>query len=190
MKKVLFVNAAVRSSSRTAALARYVIGKLGGEISEVRLCEVPFPTVTEDFLKMRDAAAASGDHSAEAFSLAREFASADEIVIAAPYYDLSFPAALKQYFEQINVIGVTFDYDDKGRAFGLCKAKRLVYVTTAGGPIVSDEYGCGYVRALAGYFYGISETVCFKAEGLDIFGADTGKLLSDAEKEIDRYFGE
>ena len=44
------------------------------------------------------------------FGLARQFAAADRIVIAAPYWDLSFPAALKQYVEQINVLGITFIY--------------------------------------------------------------------------------
>ena len=40
------------------------------------------------------------------FDLAKQFAEADEVIIAAPFWDLSFPAALKQYFEQINVLGI------------------------------------------------------------------------------------
>ncbi|MBP3855932.1 MAG: NAD(P)H-dependent oxidoreductase, partial [Ruminiclostridium sp.] len=99
------------------------------------------------------------------------------------------PSALKQYFEQINVVGLTFAYSDDGRPVGLCKAKKLFYVTTAGGKIFNDEYGYGYVKALAEGFYGIGETVCFKAEGLDIYGSDTEKLLNDAKKQIDSYFG-
>ena len=39
------------------------------------------------------------------------------IVIAAPYWDLSFPAVLKTYLEQINVLGVTFDYSDDGHEY-------------------------------------------------------------------------
>ena len=110
------------------------------------------------------------------------------IVIAAPFWDLSFPSALKQYFEQINVIGLTFTYSDDGRPVGLCRAKKLFYVTTAGGKIYNDEYGSGYVKALAENFYGIAETVCFKAEGLDIYGTDIDSLLNDAKKQIERYF--
>ena len=33
------------------------------------------------------------------FDLAGQFAGADTIVIAAPFWDLSFPAALKQYMQ-------------------------------------------------------------------------------------------
>ena len=85
---------------------------------------------------------------------------------------------LKQYFEQINVLGLTFTYSDAGIPQGLCKAKKLYYVTTAGGPVISDEYGFGYVKALAKIFYGIAEVYQIKAEGLDIIGADVEKILN------------
>lgn len=100
--------------------------------------------------------------------------------------DLSFPAALKQYFEQINVLGITFVYTPEGTPKGLCRAKRLYYVTTAGGPIFSEEYGYGYVKALAQGFYGIEETKIFKAEGLDIVGANVEGILDVAKREIER----
>ena len=48
------------------------------------------------------------------FDLARQFAEADVIVIAAPYWDLSCPAMLKQYLEQVNVVGITFKYSEEG----------------------------------------------------------------------------
>ena len=99
----------------------------------------------------------------------------------APYYDLSFPAMLKQYFEQINVLGLTFTYSESGVPTGLCKAKSLYYVTTAGGPIISDDYGFGYVKALANTFYGIEDVKQIKAEGLDIVGADVEAILEKVE---------
>ena len=56
-------------------------------------------------LKKRTALIESGDYSDRMFDYAKQFASADTIVIAAPYWDLSFPALLKTYFENI--------YDDR-----------------------------------------------------------------------------
>ena len=103
--------------------------------------------------------------------MANQFARADEIVIAAPFWDLSFPAALKQYFEQINVLGITFMYTPEGLPKGLCRASKLYYVMTAGGMYVPEEYGFGYVRALARNFYGIEDVKLIKAVGLDIAGA-------------------
>ena len=188
-RSILYINASVRAGSRTDALSRYLLEKLGGSYDEIRLCETAMPVLDEAFLTMRDKAVMSGVFDSDVFSPAKKFAEADEIVISAPYYDLSFPAALKQFFEQINVIGLTFAYGPDGMTVGLCKAKRLFYVTTSGGPMISDEYGFGYVKALSSYFYKIGECVCFKAEGLDIIGADAGAILSDARKQIDGYFG-
>ena len=91
-----------------------------------------------------------------------------EIVVAAPYWDLSFPAALKQYFEQINVLGITFKYSAEGTPIPLCKAKELIYVTTAGGAFVPEEFGFGYVKALAQGFYGIPDVRQVREVGLDI----------------------
>ena len=65
-----------------------------------------------------------------------------------------------------------------GMPKGLCRAKRLYYITTAGGPIFSDEFGFGYVKALANTFYGIEEVYQIKAEGLDVDGADVDKIIN------------
>lgn len=183
---ILFINACVREESRTKRLADYLLSKLDGEVKEIRLADMCFPTVDAEFLRRRDAFIEKDDYSDEMFAPAKCFASADMIVIAAPFWDLSFPAVLKQYFEQINVPGITFVYLENGIPQGLCKAKKLYYVTTAGGPILSEEYGFGYVKALAQGFYGLSDVVMIKAEGLDIAGADVSNILLEAEKQIDR----
>lgn len=103
---------------------------------------------------------------------------ADEIVLAAPYWDFSFPAALKLYIESVTIRGLTFQYTPEGRPVGLCRAKRLVYVTTAGGPIVDQSFGFGYIESLSRLFYGIPSVLCYQAENLDIVGADVDGILS------------
>ena len=108
-----------------------------------------------------------------------------DIIIAAPYWDLSFPASLKQYFEQINVVGITFVYTHEGMPAGLCKARRLTYITTAGGNFFPEEYGPGYVKSLAQNFYGIPEFKLIKAIGLDIDGADTDRIMNSAKTDIE-----
>lgn len=176
---ILFVNACVRKESRTLRLAKKLLDTLEGEVKEVKLEEVKFPVVDEEFINHREDLKNAGKYDDPMFELARTFAEADLIVIAAPYYDLSFPAMLKQFFEQINVLGLTFTYSDLGVPAGLCKAKSLYYVTTAGGPIISDEYGFGYVKALANTFYGIDDVRQIKAEGLDVVGADVEAILGE-----------
>lgn len=175
---ILFINVCVREQSRTKRLADSVLSKLVGEVEEVRLSDITFPVVDEAFLHNRDRLIESGDFDNPLFKMARQFAKAEQIVIAAPYWDLSFPAVLKQYIEQINVTGITFKYTSEGIPQGLCRAKKLYYVMTAGGTYVPEEYGFGYVRALAQSFYGIEDVELIKAVGLDIDGADVEEIIS------------
>ena len=183
-KPVLFINACVRKESRTRRLADQLLLKLDQPFEEVRLEEIEFPVVNEDFLNKRDTLLADCDFGHPMFDLARQFSEAETIVIAAPYWDLSFPAALKQYFEQINAVGITFRYSEEGIPVGLCKAGKLYYVSTAGGFFVPEEFGFGYVRALAQNYYGIQDCRLIQAAGLDIVGADVETILKTAEADI------
>ena len=111
---ILYINACVRRDSRTKRLAECLLKKLDEPFIEVRLENISFPVTNEAFLTKRDELIEAGDFSDPVFTLAKQFAEADRIVIAAPYWDLSFPAALKQYFEHINVSGITFTYTPEG----------------------------------------------------------------------------
>ena len=180
----LFINACVRRESRTKRLADRLLSKRNSPYEEVRLHEIRFPVVDEAFLTKRDQLILAQKFEDPIFDLARQFAEAKEIVIAAPFWDYSFPAVLKQYLEQINVLGVTFFYTPEGVPKGLCRAESLTYITTAGGGFVPEEYGFGYVKALAQDFYGIQNVKLIKATGLDIDGADPEEIIRSVEKEI------
>lgn len=186
MGKILFVNACVRENSRTLDIAKIVLEKLNNAYTEVNLQKTDLKPLNRESLDIREKLILQDDFSDTMFSLAKDFAAADEIVIAAPYWDLAFPALLKIYLEQITVSGITFRYA-KGVPQGLCRAKRLIYVTTAGG-IIYDNFGFEYVKALAQKLYGIGEVLFFKAENLDIDGNDVNDILrrakSDAEKTL------
>ena len=181
---LLFINACVRKDSRTKLLTDRLLALKGQPVCELRLEDVVFPAVDEEYIEARESLIREKRFDAPMFELARQFAEADEIVIAAPFWDLSFPAALKQYFEIISVRGVTFTYSPEGVPAGLCKAKRITYVTTAGGNFFPGEFGFGYVKALAESFYGIRESVLVKATGLDLIGADVDKILEEAASTL------
>lgn len=188
MKKILFLNACVRPKSRTCLLARCVLDQLdGGIIEELRLDQEQIMPLNLEMLRKRSEYTNSHDFSAPMFRYACQFAEADEIVIAAPYWDLAFPSTLRIYFEAVTVTGLTFQYSSDGTAQGLCKAKRLIYVTTAGGEIAEYNLGYDYIKALCRVFYGIPEAVCFKAENLDIKGADVDAVMENAIKETTSF---
>ena len=173
----------VREESRTDRLARAVLQKLGGDFTELKLYEENLMPLDRDTLNRRTALIEQGDYSDPMFDYAKQFASADTIIIAAPYWDLSFPATLKTYIENIYITGIVSAYDESGMPVGLCNAKELYYVTTAGGPY-DPTYSYGYIESLAKSFFGIPETHLVKAEMLDIIGNDAEKILN---REIEKW---
>lgn len=184
MKNVLFVNACVRPQSRTRALAQLVLDKLGGEVTEIDLDRERLAPLDWPQLERRNGLLAARAFSDPMFRYAAQFARADEIVIAAPYWDLAFPASLRIYLEHVTVTGLTFRYSPEGVPIGMCGARRILYVTTAGGPLTPQNLGYDYIKALATTFYGIPEVLYFKAENLDIWGADVDGILGKAAEEI------
>lgn len=188
MERILFINACVREDSRTLKLARRVIARMDGEVTERILENEDIKPLNGILLRQRDGIIARGETDAPMLRYAREFAAADRIVIAAPYWDLTFPAMLKAYLENITVTGVTFRYES-GVPVGMCRAKQLIYVTTAGGPMFVN-YGYDYVKTLANVFYGIADTHCFRAENLDVYGADVEGIMAAACADIDAHWAE
>ena len=183
MNNVLFINACVRPDSRTERLAQEVLGRLQGQVQELKLYQEPIAPLDLETLEKRTKLSGLQDYRDPLFRYAKQFAQAEDIVIAAPYWDLSFPSVLKVYLEQICIVGLTFQYTPEGIPEGLCKARRIIYVTTAGGPIYQNM-GYDYVKALADTFFGIPETVCFSAQNLDVIGADVEGILQKAKAEI------
>ena len=170
----LFINACIRPESRTLKLAEELLSKLEKETgtpAEVLNLENENlrPLSNADIAK-RDKAAADSNFSDPLFRYAKQFAEADIIVMAAPYWDLSFPALIKLYFEAITICGIVFRYTPEGYPQGLCKAKKFYYVTTSGGYIGEYDFGFQYAKAVVTKLYGIPEAECIKKEGLDIVG--------------------
>ena len=183
--KTLYVNTCIRKESRTKILADYLIEKLKGEVKEVDVRSLGLRPLDENTLDTRSSLIAAGDFSDKMFDLAKDFAAAETIVIAAPYWDLSFPTWLKLYIEHINIVGITFSFSPKGEVIPLCKAKKLFYVTTKGG-FNSDNFGYEYIKSLAQNFYGIKNVYLIEAEGLDIYGTDVAAKIVQAQKDIDK----
>ena len=184
MKKLLFVNACVnRETSRSLKLARGVIEAMQRkepfEVIEVILEEENLAPLTTKTLNARQALEQKGEFDNGVFAYARQFRDADRIVIAAPFWASSYPASLKTYIEHIDIVGINYLYSEHG-PIGLCKADKLTYVTTRGG-MLPDEADCGYqnITVLA-RLYGIEESECVSAAGLDVVGANVDALLSEA----------
>ena len=194
MKKLLFVNSCVRGEvSRTLELSRfYIDGFIAGEKAAGRSWEAEeicldslddLRPLDSAELALRDRLLAERDFSHKMFDNAKKMIEADHVVIGAPYWDLQFPALLKIYLERCSVTGLTFIYNDEGIPKGQCRAESLMYITTSGSPIGEVNLGYDYMRGLCQLF-GIPKTYFASAEGLDIIGNDTAKIMADAKVKI------
>lgn len=179
---ILFVNGCPRENSRTLELARTVLQCEAGHVEEVELFSCGIEMLDAERLALRDELLDQQRLDHPLLAWAQQFAQADTVIIAAPYWDLMFPAMVRAYLEAVTVCGITFRYNEQGIPQGLCRAKKLIYVTTAGGPIIHN-FGFDYVKALCESFYGIGDVSCVSAEGLDIWGADAAAIVQQAKQE-------
>lgn len=187
MDKILFINACIRPESRTLVLAKHLLSKLSGHVEEVNLEAEAIPALNAESLKYRQGLLAAEKFDDPMLRYARQFREADIIVIAAPYYDLSFPSSLKNYLEAICCVGLTFYYDEHEWPQTLCRARKVYYVSTGGGRL-KKKYGFEYVKALMGEFFRIEDVQGFFAEKLDLLGSDPHAIMEEALANIDRAF--
>lgn len=153
------------------------------DVAEVDLALLrPAPLYAEE-VACRAALQAQGDFDDPIFDLSKQFAAADEIVIGAPYWDLSFPAALKAYLERVSVCDIAFRYTEQAECVGICRAKSLTYITTCGGSVQGANLGYDYLCGIARMF-GIPETRFVAAENLDIYGIDVAAQMDKARTQI------
>lgn len=182
MQKLLIINSCInRSTSRTEWLKNALVEKLTADeeliIEEVILENEQLVPLDSQRLNRRiELAADSFDDPV--FKYAVQLAAADMVVVAAPFWDLSFPAMLKTYLEYTTVTNLTFRYNELGIPVGMCRASKLYYVTTGGGPL-GKNLGYEYVKALFD-MYGITDSACFAAENLDVLGCDITSVLKKA----------
>ena len=187
---LLFVNCCIRGEeSRTLRLCRAALDEIGRKFGDVTVDELCLDR--EDILPLnstrlmaRHTLEEAGQFDDPMFRYARQFANADLILVGAPYWEYQFPALLRCYLEQISVGGVTFRYTEDGRPEGLCKADRLFYVTTTGGPILDKNCGFDYIKTLCGSMLGMTEIDYAAAECLDVWGVDVEGTLQAAEKSL------
>ena len=106
------------------------------------------------------------------------------VVVAAPFWDLSFPAALRTYIEYISANGLTYHYEADG-CHGDCRAQRLVYLTSGGDVEREDSLGVLYWRQLTAMF-GIPQFDYVFAGGVDLDPAKAPELVAAAAETARR----
>ena len=183
MKQLLWIDCCIRGeASRTRQLSQAFLDALPAKyaVTHLDLMQLRPQYFIGDYFQQRETLLAEHDLSHPRFGLAHQFADTDLVLISAPFWDLAFPALLKVYIEQISVDGITFATTADGLK-GLCKASRMIYLTTRGGFYTDDpmEMGSRYLEALS-RFFGIPKYDCIAADGMDVAGFDSAASLQAA----------
>lgn len=187
--RLLFVNACPRERgvSRSLELCDTFIESFREKnpdviVEELNLFKTGVHCYGIEEIERRDSLIKQKDLSDKMFDMAHKFASADIILVGAPYWDLSFPAILKAYVEAVCVNTITFHYTASGPE-GLSAFSKMVYLTSCGGHPGSKRFGETYMEEIAN-FLGKGEYVSFCAEGLDIQGNDVEAIMKTAKKKV------
>lgn len=185
-KKILFINSCIRGKeiSRTYKICNYIINQLkalvpGLYVQEVNLDVENIAPMNSKRLEKRDVLTQKGDFSDDIFKFAKDFAAADIIIVGAPYWDLSFPALLKIYVENICANGITFKYSETGVPIGLCRGTDLLFISTSGGYLDKENNGYSYFCDISKLF-NIQNTYQIIAQGLDVWGTDVEEKINTA----------
>ena len=168
MGKLVYINCCIRKEeSSTLKIATPIIDVLKEkyEIQEIDLNSLSLDVLDYDKYHQR----MGGYVHEEIITYAKDIAAADRIVIAAPFWDMSFPSRLKVFFEQTSLFNITFTDDGVSSCRGLCKAEKMLYITTRGGnfPTGSEfEQATPYLKAIAN-LWGIGPLETIDAYNMD-----------------------
>jgi len=167
-KKLVVIDACVRQKqSRTWRIAESIVDALMKryETTVYHLPEMEyiFPLNPGTFAER-----GNGKTPQWAVDCAKTIAEADRILIAAPFWDMSFPAVLKAFIEQTSLYDITFA-DNGKECVGLCKCEKVLYITTRGMDISTGdplEQATPYLKALS-RLWGLGDIICISAQKMD-----------------------
>ena len=167
MKKLLYIDACIRDEmSRTKQIATPIVEALKQkyEVQTLVINDLDLSIVKKELITKRN----NGVIDTQVMSWAESVRDADRIVIAAPFWDMSFPAALKNFLELCSIFDVTFKSDEK-TCYGNCKAEKMLYITTRGMDISTGdvlEQGTPYLKAIS-WLWGIGPMQVVSAQNMD-----------------------
>jgi len=174
MTSALYIDCCIRGEqSRTKRLAEAFLAAYGArehvQIDRLTLMDEPLIPFSNGFFWQREQLLEREELNHPRFRYAHQFQQAGRIIIAAPFWDLSFPALLKVYIENVNIQGITFDCNEKDGCFGVCCAEKMLFLTTRGGALEGNpmDNGTKYLADMA-KFFGIEQFESIAADGLDM----------------------
>lgn len=186
MSKVLYIKANIKNEgeSRTFKVSDSFVEEYKRNNPEDEIITLDLYKENIDFLRADDLGKLFGPKDEESknnsiLKYAYEFAAADKYIIAAPMWNLSFPAILKAYIDYVSVSGITFKYTTEGPV-GLLNNKKAVHIVSRGGAYDNSPYEMGdrYLRTILGFF-GIKDIETIAIDNLDVIGVNVEEKVEE-----------
>ena len=186
MSKVLYIKANIKNEgeSRTFKVSDSFVEEYKKNNPEDEIITLDLYKENIDFLRADDLGKLFGPKDEESknnsiLKYAYQFADADKYIIAAPMWNLSFPAILKAYIDYVSVSGITFKYTAEGPV-GLLNNKKAVHIVSRGGGYDNSPYEMGdrYLRTILGFF-GIKDIETIGIDNLDVIGVNVEEKVEE-----------
>ena len=186
MSKVLYIKANIKNEgeSRTFKVSDSFVEEYKKNNPEDEIITLDLYKENIDFLRVDDLGKLFGPKDEESknnsiLKYAYQFADADKYIIAAPMWNLSFPAILKAYIDYVSVSGITFKYTAEGPV-GLLNNKKAVHIVSRGGAYDNSPYEMGdrYLRTILGFF-GIKDIETIAIDNLDVIGVNIDEKIEE-----------
>lgn len=186
MSKVLYIKANIKNEgeSRTFKVSDSFVEEYKRNNPEDEIITLDLYKENIDFLRADDLGKLFGPKDEESknnsiLKYAYQFAAADKYIIAAPMWNLSFPAILKAYIDYVSVSGITFKYTAEGPV-GLLNNKKAVHIVSRGGAYDNSPYEMGdrYLRTILGFF-GIKDMETITIDNLDVIGVNVEEKVEE-----------
>lgn len=186
MSKVLYIKANIKNEgeSRTFKVSDSFVEEYKKNNPEDEIIILDLYKENIDFLRADDLGKLFGPKDEESknnsiLKYAYQFADADKYIIAAPMWNLSFPAILKAYIDYVSVSGITFKYTAEGPV-GLLNNKKAVHIVSRGGGYDNSPYEMGdrYLRTILGFF-GIKDIETIAIDNLDVMGVNVEEKVEE-----------
>lgn len=184
--KVLQINSSIRGADAvSSAYAHKIAQKFvaqGAQLTVRDLGTQPVAVLDSELLGPFFSNDLTHPKVAAADALAQELLAQDILIIAAPMYNFSISAQLKNYFDAVAQRGKTFTYTDKGPQ-GLTHIQKAYVVVTRGGFYSENDFQAQFLEQIL-KFLGVKEVEFVKLEGLNMGPDFVGKAQDGAEKTI------
>ena len=172
MEKILFINSCYNyEKSRTIHLAKKLFERFDidsrFDFEEIKLKDLHLLPLSEERLKLRFDLTNKNLFDMDMLNYSKKILSADIVVIAAPFYDYSYPSILKLFIENVSMPNLMYTYSKDGYE-GYARGRKFIYITTRGA-ILPDSEDFGYLNLDRMFkLFGFKESQIISFGGTDL----------------------